>query len=138
THFGFVQVSDADELWALQRRRAFEAALGRRRVSVLEVTWSQVTSERSRSLVTDWLTRLPHPVGVMACSDRMAMHLVAHCARLGIAVPETVSILGADDDEMFGAMSEVPLSSVKIDHARIGYEAAVLLERLMRGESPPL
>jgi LacI family transcriptional regulator len=68
----------------------------------------------------------------------MAMHLVAHCARLGIAVPETVSVLGADDDEMFGAMSEVPLSSVKIDHARVGYEAAVLLERLMRGESPPV
>jgi len=138
THFGFVQVSDADEGWALERRRGFESTLGRRSVSVLEATWSEISSEKSRSPVLEWLMTLPRPVGVMACSDRVAMHLVARCARLGIAVPESISVLGADNDEMYGAMAEVPLSSVKIEHALIGYEGAALLERLMRGESPPL
>jgi LacI family transcriptional regulator len=137
THFGFVQVTDSEEIWARERREAFAAAVGRRPVSVLELTWREATSDASRTKMGDWLAALPRPVGVMACSDRMALLVVARCARVGIAVPEVVSIVGVDDDPMFCAMAEVPLSSVRIDHSRIGYEASVLLERLMRGETPP-
>lgn len=45
--------------------------------------------------------------------------------------------MGVDNDAVFCDLSEPPLSSIDQDLERIGYEAAALLERLMRGDSPP-
>jgi LacI family transcriptional regulator len=132
TRFGFVQAGE--QPWALERRRGFEAALAPRSVSVLDIPWSDVDTRLDTDRVLAWLGSLPRPVGIMACSDRVATHIVAVCAESGIAVPEAVSVLGADNDDMYCSMSDVPLSSVRTDHSRIGYEAAELLDRMMRGE----
>jgi LacI family transcriptional regulator len=106
-------------------------------VSVLQLGWAELRSEKSNAVLEKWLTALPKSVAIMACSDRMAMALIRHATRRGFSVPENIAVLGVDDDEMFSARSEVPLSSVKIDHSLIGYEGIVLLEALLRGKSAP-
>jgi LacI family transcriptional regulator len=133
TRFGFIQ--STGQTWAAERRRGFEAELAPYQTSVLDVRWTE--SSTSPPEVEKWLASLPRPIGVMACNDWTATLLLSHCVGHGIAVPEAVSILGADNDDMFCSMSEVPLSSVQTDHRRIGYEAAALLDRLMRGAPPP-
>ena len=45
--------------------------------------------------------------------------------------------MGVDNDAVFCDLSDPPLSSIDQDLERIGYDAAALLERLMRGEPPP-
>jgi len=61
---------------------------------------------------------------------------------LGIAVPEQLAIIGVDNDELLCDAVTVPLTSVVHDLEEVGYQGALLLERLMNGESnhpePPL
>jgi LacI family transcriptional regulator len=81
-----------------------------------------------------WLERLPKPVGIMACNDIRGQQVLNACRRAGIAVPEQVAVIGVDNDEVLCELSDPPLSSVMPDTRRIGYEAAALLDKLMRGE----
>jgi LacI family transcriptional regulator len=80
-----------------------------------------------------WLLSLPRPVGVMACYDIRARHVLDACRRVGLAVPDQVAVIGVDNDEFLCNLSDPPLSSVAPDTRRTGYEAAALLDRLMSG-----
>ncbi|MFM8413914.1 MAG: substrate-binding domain-containing protein, partial [Planctomycetota bacterium] len=72
-----------------------------------------------------------------ACTDQLAFWLLDACRRAGVAVPEEVAVVGAENDEMLCTMSRPQLSSVAFDGERVGHAAAALLERLMAGEPPP-
>jgi LacI family transcriptional regulator len=84
-----------------------------------------------------WLVSLPKPIGVMACNDIRGQQILNLCRRLDLAVPEEVAIIGVDNDEILCELSDPPLSSVAPDTLRIGYDAAVLLDRMMAGGKPP-
>ena len=83
------------------------------------------------------LKKVGKPVGVFCQSDYDAMCVLKACQSAGLSVPEDVAILGCDDSEMICENQAVALSSVRDDHAEIGYEAAALLQRLMNGEKAP-
>ncbi len=85
-----------------------------------------------------WLMSLPKPVGLMACNDFRAQQILDACREAGLAVPDEVAVVGVDNDDILCDFADPPLSSVVPDTSRIGYEAAELLERMMRGEPPPL
>ncbi len=88
--------------------------------------------------VADWIKRLPKPVGVMACNDMRGQHLLDACRAVGVASPEEVAVIGADNDDVICNLCDPPLSSVVPDTERIGYEAASMLARMMAGgQSPP-
>ena len=84
--------------------------------------------------VARWLTSLPKPLGLMACNDFRGIQVLDACRRAGIAVPEMVAVVGVDNEELACELACPPLSSVVPDARSIGYEAAALLDRLMRGE----
>ena len=86
--------------------------------------------------VERWIEELPKPVGIMACNDIRAQQVLMACRLIGVAVPDEVSVLGVDNDELLCDLSDPPLSSVVPDTRRIGYEAAALLDRMMRGALP--
>lgn len=84
-----------------------------------------------------FLRGLPKPCG-MFCVTAIMAHLVLHqCRVAGVRVPDDLAILGVDDDEQTCGISRPPLSTVDQDAERAGYEAAALLDRLMRGGPPP-
>jgi len=91
---------------------------------------------QQRALVR-WVRGLPKPAGVMACTDQLGFWLIDACTRAGIAVPEEIAVVGVENDEALCAMSRPPLSSVALPTENIGYEAARILDRLMRGRSVP-
>jgi LacI family transcriptional regulator len=84
-----------------------------------------------------WLNDLPKPIGIMACNDARALHLLNACHQTGILVPEEVAVVGVDNEEIFCELCNPALSSVAPDAKRIGYQAAELLDQLMSGQSPP-
>ena len=55
------------------------------------------------------------------------------CRLAGLSVPEQVAVLGVDNDAVFCEMADPPLSSVALDSETAGYEAAELLDGLIRG-----
>jgi LacI family transcriptional regulator len=93
--------------------------------------------ERQQDDLARWLTRLPKPVGLMACTDQMGFWLLDACSRAGVTVPEEAAIVGVENDETLCNMALPPLSSVPFNAERIGYEAAALLDRMMAGKAPP-
>ena len=82
----------------------------------------------------DWLRGLPKPVGIMASEDGVAHDLAAACLEAQIAVPDQVAIIGVDNDDLLCEGGWPPLSSIDSDFARIGFQAASLLDRLLLGE----
>lgn len=80
-----------------------------------------------------WLTRLPKPVGVMACNDLRGRHVLEACRRAGLQVPKEVAVIGVDNDELMCELAVPPLSSINEGSEQIGYQAAQLLDRLMTG-----
>jgi LacI family transcriptional regulator len=73
----------------------------------------------------------------MACNDFRGTQALDACRRAGIAVPEEVAVVGVDNEELVCTLANPPLSSVVPNARSIGYEAAALLDRLMRGEPEP-
>lgn len=79
-----------------------------------------------------WLAALPRPAGVFAVLDPMAEALIRAARELGWRVPEDVAVLGAGDDAFWVEFESVPLSSVRLPARKIGYEAAALLDSLIK------
>jgi len=139
-NFAFCGVSN--ELWAGQRRDGFRAVVERDDLPlpVYESPWRGSSVSRwdlEIQRIGEWLKSLPKPIGVMACNDARALHLLDACHQAGILVPEEVAVIGVDNEEIFCELCNPALSSVAPDAERIGYQAAELLDKLMSGQSPP-
>jgi LacI family transcriptional regulator len=89
--------------------------------------------EKHQDGLARWVRGLAKPVGVMACTDQLGFWLLDVCKRVGVGVPEEVAVVGAEDDETLCSMASPPMSSVRYNLERTGFEAAALLDRLMRG-----
>ena len=89
--------------------------------------------------VLDWIESLPKPVAIFCAYDNHAFYLTNLCSMAGIAVPESVAILGVDNDVSLCLAASPPISSVDPNARQIGYEAAKLLDAMMhRTRLPPL
>lgn len=81
-----------------------------------------------------WLRELSFPLGLLACNDDCAKLISVACESEGIRVPEDVAILGVDNDEMICLMNDPPLSSIVLDFEKAGFEAAELLDKIIKGQ----
>jgi LacI family transcriptional regulator len=86
--------------------------------------------------LVEWLRSLSKPVGIFATNDLRGQQVLDACGRDNIAVPEQAAVIGVDNDEMLCNLCNPPLSSVIPDPERIGHEAALLLDRMIQGETP--
>lgn len=104
--------------------------------SVLPETTSDSAKdwEKSQARLVAWLKELPKPVGIFAANDQLGVRLLEACQRAGIAVPEEVAVVGAENEETLCTFSTPPLTSVRYDGQAVGYFAAEMLDRLMRGQ----
>jgi len=90
--------------------------------------------QQEQPIMVKWLRSLPKPVGLMACNDVCGREVLQACATAGLRVPDDVSVIGVDNDEMMCELANPALSSVALDNEKAGYDAAHLLDGLMRGE----
>ena len=63
--------------------------------------------------------------------------MIESCHQMGLHVPEDVAIVVGDYDELLCETCTPSLSGVAVPSEQVGYEAALQLDRLMRGEPPP-
>jgi LacI family transcriptional regulator len=87
--------------------------------------------------LAEWLRGLEKPIGVIACNDTRAVQLLNAARECEIEVPDEVAVVGVDNDMLLCDLADPPLSSVEHNTRRIGYEAATLLDKMMRGQAPP-
>lgn len=91
--------------------------------------------EQSQARLIRWIAQLPKPVGIFASTDQLGVRLLEACQTAGVAVPEEVAVVGAENEETLCSFTTPPLSSVRYDGHAVGFAAAELLDRLMRGQS---
>ncbi len=135
THFAFC--GDAQFNWSLWREEHFVGLLraaGHGCHCFQPSRRGKVSGEHIIDEIGRWLTGLPKPLGVFACYDLRGLQVLDACRRLGIAVPEEVAVLGADNDDLLCDLADPPLSSIIPNTRRTGYEAAALLDEMMAGK----
>ena len=91
--------------------------------------------EKEVSYLGQWLRSLPKPVGILCCNDERGVEVIEACKQARIRVPEDAAILGVDDDPLVCTLGSPQLSSISLDFETAGWQAAHLLDQLMRGDA---
>lgn len=125
----FVFVKPVESLFGRQRRAGFLTALAAQGHSC--------TVMDGKAGFVRSLARLEKPVAVFSVTDTVARQHIQRLLDRGLRVPEDVAVLGMDNDEFESQISPVAISSVAPDGEKIGFEAARLLDRLLRGGKAP-
>ena len=135
-HFAFCGLDN--RFWSAERGCAFAAAVKSNGFQFHHYKHPRLRAERSwdKELLhmSEWLKAIPKPLGVMACIDDRSQHVLQACKIAGLDVPSEVAIVGVDNDELVCRLASPQLSSIALSAERAGYEAAELLDRLMKGE----
>ena len=79
------------------------------------------------------MEKIPRPIAVFACNDRAAREIVSFCHLANLHIPDDVAVLGVDDEKDLCESCPVPLSSIKIEHYRLGRTAMHLILRMLEG-----
>jgi len=125
-----------DMPWSGEREKAFlDAISGAENISVYRRKQPSPDYNQELNDIAHWLKTLPKPTAVMACNDVRGANVVEACKLAQIKVPQEISILGVNNDDMICEMTSPPLSSVSLDILTAGYEAAKTLDRMMKGKS---
>lgn len=96
--------------------------------------WSDVHVE-----LDEWLLSLPKPVGLFACDDDFALRMSQICRINNIKIPEEISLLGVDNDDLICNLSDPPISSIVTDVEKGGYETGRLIDRMLKeGVTEPI
>lgn len=121
-----------DDQRAQARRAGFCAVAARRRVALAgEVTVRAPSSVADgRAALARLLETAPELDAIFCSSDHLALGVLFEATARGLAVPGRLAVMGFGDLAL-SAHTVPPLTTVSVDGARIGREAArLLLERL--------
>lgn len=135
-HFAFVgEVNGA--AWSEERRQAFADALkaAGHTCAVYAVPSAQLRRDaaRERRCLAAWIAALPKPIALFASNDIRGRQVLDACRDAGVGVPQDVSVLSCDNDELYCETSVPQLSSIQMNPEQAGFEAAAFLDRIMRG-----
>lgn len=137
---GLTDVAFCGELdfnWSRWRRDGFVKHAERRSLDVHVLDLSNEASRNSwakqRPRVIKWIRSLPEPCGIMAAYDSLARRILDLCPQAERSVPDSISVLGVDDDPLLCQLTSPALTSVIPDAEQAGYVAADLLDKMMSG-----
>ena len=143
SHFAYY--SDADNWSYAERGQGFVEALKRTGHECVWLPWYRAPEYRAgreqwkckRNWLTTQLKQLPKPLGVFAANDEQALDVLDSCESAGLAVPEEVAIVGAENYLLAPDAMHTPISSVDTNLETLGYRGAALLDELMSGKPAP-
>jgi len=127
-------------LWMMNRKQGFTECLGEAGFSCHAFHGRHTSATHWQDVLSDlsnWLRKLPLPIGIMGCYDYRARHVLEACKLLGLRVPDDVAVVGVDND-IVCELADPALSTIEQGKFQIGYTAAQSLEQLMsnRGKVP--
>ncbi len=84
-----------------------------------------------------WMDNWPPSIGVMVANDLLCRYLAEACRERNLAMPRSVSLVGAGNEILVDTATTPTLSTIDYGFERIGYRAAELLDALMDGAPEP-
>ncbi len=137
--------NDLDNWSCNERGEGFVAALKRAGYACACIQWhlspGYLTGRdqwrRKRAWLASQLKQARKPLALFASTDAQALDVLDTCVDAGIAVPEEVAIVGAEDKLLAPDTLPIPLSSVDTNLETMGYRGAALLADLIKGKRAP-
>ena len=121
--------------WSRQRYEGFSAAAAQHGIETdyygILKSHSRYAMEKEQAFVIEWLKTLPKPVGILAANDDRGGLVTDACKIADMLVPEEIAVMGVDNDQIVCMISNPPLSSVCLTAQKAGYEAAMILDKIM-------
>ncbi|MCX8091934.1 MAG: DNA-binding transcriptional regulator [Verrucomicrobiae bacterium] len=141
----FMFYSDTENWSYEERGQGFVEALKKAGHTCTWLRWYQSPAyrtdrgqwKRKREWLTSHMKRAPKPLALFAANDDQAIDVLDCCESAGIAVPEEVAIVGAENYLLAPDAMHTPISSVDTNLETLGYRGAALLDDLMNGKPPP-
>ena len=141
----FIFYSDADNWSYEERGNGFIHVLKAAGHECSWLRWHQSDAyasgreewRKKRKWLAAQMKSAPKPLAVFAANDQQAMDVLETCESAGIAVPEQVSIVGAENYLLAPDSMRTPISSVDTNLEMLGYRGAELLDKLMAGKHAP-
>ncbi|WP_162026365.1 DNA-binding transcriptional regulator [Lentisphaera araneosa] len=91
--------------------------------------------QQSNDGLESFLRTLAPKTALLAAHDPRAVEVLQTCARIGIKVPEQISVMGENNDKVNCELATPTLSSVARQGRKLGHKVAELLHSFMNGES---
>ncbi len=135
--FGFLGVEGS--LYSDEREQAFAEIIHRSGNELISchLPLGNANRVQTQMPMERWLSSLPRPVAVLADMTTHAREIVALCESFGFAVPEEVAVLSCDNDDLLCATIHPSISGIDQNMWRVGYEATMVMIRLLAGETVP-
>jgi LacI family transcriptional regulator len=83
-----------------------------------------------------WLSELPKPCGIYGWHDELCLFVLDVAREVGIESPRDLLMVSTGNDSRLCGISTPPFSSIEIPFLQAGWEAARLLDNILRGEPP--
>lgn len=133
----FAFYGNKDVVWSKERAEGFRQEVERiggnyyyfETENLREEPWGKSFIE-----LDDWLVSLPKPVALFACDDNFALQVSEICKINNIDIPNDISLLGVDNDELICNLSDPPISSIVLEVEKGGYESGRLIHQLIKKE----
>lgn len=77
------------------------------------------------------------PLGIAFPYDELCYAVSTVCRAEGWKIPEQLAMIGCNNDQLICNVADPTLSSIDVAAWKCGYEAARLLDSLMKGKKPP-
>jgi len=134
-HFAFVGTHDRAE-WGLRRQAGFVETLRCHGLGCDIFSGAPEADRGSFDLeapyLATWLKGLRPGTALYAVRDRRALQVLGLCLENDITVPDTIAVLGTDNDEVLCETATPSLSSISLDGHNAGLLCAKLLDQHMR------
>jgi LacI family transcriptional regulator len=132
--FGYVQLALAwDDGFRLRGfSRALLAMRAQCAVKEFPALWDPSISAETISAVAQWVRSIGCPCGILVFCDELASQFMQAVRAAGLRVPEDVAVVGIDDNDVLCEYCNPALSSVNLNDQVVAYEAAAMLDQLMR------
>ncbi len=84
-----------------------------------------------------WISGFETPAAIITSTDYLARFMAYSVLQGELSIPSDVAIIGIQNALEYCLYQDPTLSSVELGSARVGQEAAMLLDNMMLGGSPP-
>ncbi|WP_428305084.1 substrate-binding domain-containing protein [Lacipirellula sp.] len=122
--------------YSQNRSRGYRYALEDAGYTPRELILSSPRGDASGSELAE-LKLLPSKTALFCVTDACARRVLNYCEDQAIEVPRSLAVLGTDNDPFHCEGGRTLLSSIEVNHRKIGLQAAQLLSRILEGEAPP-
>lgn len=131
----FAFYGSKDVVWSRERAHGFRNEVEKAGGNYYYFESENLRSEdwsQSHVLLDEWLLSLPKPVALLACDDNFALQISEICKMKNIKIPQDISLMGVDNDDLICNLSDPPISSIELDVEKGGFEAGRLIHQLIK------